>query len=57
MKAFEEWYKKEHKREGNPNVFYGAELGWKAALEWALSLHSVRINYDVYENIKWELEK
>lgn len=38
MKKFEKWYKIKCKKEQNPNVYYGAELGWKAALEWVLSL-------------------
>ena len=31
------------------------EAGWKAALKWALSLNSVRVHDDVYEDIKKEL--
>ncbi len=64
MKEFEKWYKKEHKRESNPNVFYGAELGWKAALEWiqreymkAREGRDVRFDLGLWDMLKYELDE
>lgn len=36
MEEFEKWQKKALKHEHSPSVYYGAEQGWKAALEWAV---------------------
>jgi hypothetical protein len=55
MTEFEKWQKKALREYLSPNVYLGAELGWKAVLDWVLSLNSVRLHDDVYEDIKKEL--
>lgn len=53
MNEFNKWW-------GNSVVNFEeyrlAERVWKAALEWALLLNSVRIHDDVYKDIKEELK-
>ena len=34
MDGYRKWKDAALRRESNPNVFYGAEMGWEAALEW-----------------------
>ena len=60
MKEFEKWNKEKIKGIVYPYRTMYTNLhkdAWKAALEWVLLLYSVRINHDVYEAIKRELEK
>ena len=64
MNEFEKWLEKEikPKQKPNPSGFpfclthnNARKEAWKAALEWALSLNSVRIDDDVCEDIEEEL--
>ena len=48
MKQYERWQKKVLKHEYSPNVPRGAEMGWKAALEWVLT-HKKPIKYNNYK--------
>lgn len=56
MKEFEEWFNKQPKliSDSSPNIYYGAELGWKAALGWAAN--QIRTETNGYFNILKELK-
>ena len=59
MEQFEEWWNTSHPiyDAGNDTVgvYNQNKAGWIAALKWALSLNSVRVHADVYEDIKKEV--
>jgi len=60
MKQFENWQKKALKGYLSPNVYLGAELGWKAALEWIVKTtdehyYAFEDKFDVIKMIKEEL--
>jgi len=40
MEQFEKWQKEALRFHYSPNTYGGAEMGWKAALEWVLSIDS-----------------